>query len=378
MPERKQENLQNIQDDLEGQELSYLQDWQLGVQPVVCPNCDWAYLIPSELSINQCPHCFQAQLNPISEGTSELTYIYPPEKILPFEVDLNRIRSKLGTFSKGVWFAPSDLKAASLAARLQKVFYPVWLVDVGVKGAWQAEVGYDYEVVSHRERYSDRQGGWVSQEVEETRIRWEPRVGKISRKYENIPAPAIEDEIELRKRLGTYDSNSAQTFQPGLLKDSSVRLPNRSPEDAWPAAVPGVLSAASEECRIAASADHIRQFQWTPEYDQEQWTLMLLPMYTSYYLDDENKPRRVFINAQTGNLSGTRLSSMKRARRTSLVILAIAGVVFGFSALLSAVSLLLPVLLVSGGIGFVLAVFIALLAVIPVGLAWYFNRFSQA
>ena len=189
-----------------------------------------------------------------------------------------------------------------------------------------------------------------------------------------MPAPALEEEIQIRKRLGTYDAKATKSYESGVISEAFVRLPDRNPEDAWPSAVPALQSAAAEECRQATAADHIRQFRWSPDYVKRNWTLMLLPMYTTYYLDDENHPKVILIHGQSGRVSGERRASMKRAQRTSLIFLIVALVIFVIGLLVAAASLVSPNLLVYGGIGILLALFIALSAVVPVGMAWSFNR----
>jgi len=54
---------------------------------------------------------------------------------------------------------------------------------------------FNYEVVSHQERFSQNQGGWNSQEVTETRVRWELRRGRLDRVYSNNPIAALEGKI---------------------------------------------------------------------------------------------------------------------------------------------------------------------------------------
>lgn len=349
-------------------------EWNLDLQAAVCEHCDWAYLFPKGNAPQRCPHCFQPRLVNLNQQIEELPYTYPPELVVPFGVSTTVLERNLMDFAKGIWFAPPDLKPSNLIARLQRVYLPMWLVDSDVQALWQAEAGFNYEVVSHQERFDQNRAGWVSREIEETRIRWEPRAGKLTRSYQNIPAPALEEDIQLRRRLGTYDSKSAQPYQSGVISEAFVRLPDRDPEDAWPSAVPSIQSAAAEECRQAAAADHIRQFRWTPDDVKRNWTLMLLPVFTTYYLDDESQPKVILVQGQSGRVSGERRASMKRAQRTSLIFLVVALAVFVVGLLVAAASLLSPDLLVYGGIGLLVALFVALLAVVPVGMVWSFNR----
>ena len=43
----------------------------------------------------------------------------------------------------------------------------------------------------------------------ETRVRWEPRVGRLNRAYENVAAPALDDHRALMARLGNLNLSSA-------------------------------------------------------------------------------------------------------------------------------------------------------------------------
>jgi hypothetical protein len=350
--------------------------WQVELQAAVCERCDWYYLIHSS-PLSQpprCPHCFRAPLTLLPENGLRWPHRAPPELVIPFTATQQTIASRIQEFGKGMWFSPADLTPVNLASRLARVYLPMWLVDAEVQAFWQAEAGFDYQVRSHREQYNDRRDGWHSQEVTETRQRWEPRAGRLTRSYANLSAPALEAHQRILAQLGEYAPERAQPYHPEFLQASFVRLPDRSPRDAWPAAELAVQRAAAEEVRQACGADQIRQFRWTAEYPARNWTLLLLPALMSYYLDDERKPQPVWINGQTGRISGQRRASLKRARGISLVFLGLAGLLFFLSLLLIAAGLVLAPLLVLGGIGIVFAIAVALAAVVPVAMVWQMNR----
>jgi hypothetical protein len=266
------------------------------------------------------------------------------------------------------------LTPEKLVARLKSVYLPVWLVDLDVHARWQAEAGFNYQVVSHQDKYDQNRGGWTSQQVTEGRVRWEPRLGSLDREYHNHPAPALEEDLQLKRCLGSIDFNASLAYQNDAVRQSFIRLPNRSTQDAWAEVVPSVQKIAADECRQASGADAIRSFAWTPEFSNQNWTLLLLPMYTTYYQDDQGQPQSVLINGQTGELCGARRASPHRANRAALGILGIAGVLFILSLALAAASILVAPLLVIGGIGLMLSAFIALAAVIPVAMVWHYNR----
>lgn len=358
-------------------------EWGFSPVHATCPACGWGFLLPQEALPGgdrslRCPHCFAADLSTHIEADNDLSdnlpYLSPPELVLPFSLSAESLAQKIAVFAQGIPFAPRDLNAQVLSSRMKRVLLPQWLVDASVQAAWQAEVGFNYEVVSHQDRYSDSAGGWRSQEVKETRIRWEPRLGQLDRSYPNLIAPALGTEARLRGALGEFDLAQAQPYESQVGRTSFIRLPDRSPEDAWPDVLPGLQAAAARQCQQACQADHQRDFRWQPEFTGRNWTLLLRPVYTTYYLDDENKPQAVMINGQTGQTIGMRRSSMKRAQRTALLILGIAVVIFIISGLLALAGIALPPLLPLGGVGILIAIVVALGAIIPIGLVWQFNQ----
>ena len=102
--------------------------------------------------------------------------------------------------------------------------------------------------------------------------------------------------------------------------------------------------------------------------------MLLLTVYTSFYLDDENKPQRVLVHGRTGKMSGLRRASMQRGQRTSMILLGVAVLVFLLSLVLAGLSLLAPPLLAVGVLGFVAALLFGLGAIGPVATVWWFNR----
>ena len=349
-------------------------NWLAELQSAVCEQCDWRYLAPPGSLPTLCPHCFQASLTALTEGTDALADIQPPELYLPFTVAGDRLTQAIDAFAGGIWFAPADLNPQNLKARLQRVYLPMWLVDSEVEAIWQAETGFNYQVVSHQDSFDQNRAGWVSREVTETRIRWEPRAGRLQRPYQNIVAPALEEHYRLSQQLGRYELKQARPYQPGAVANSFVRLPNRPPAGAWPEAVPPIRTAAAEECRQACRADHLREFRWSASYANRNWTLLLLPMYVTYYLDDEEHYQPVLIHGQSGRLQAPRRASMRRARQVAFIILAVAGTMFLLSLIAAAAGLVAPPLLVLGVIGLVIALALGLLAIAPIVIAWQFNR----
>jgi hypothetical protein len=352
--------------------------WGTGLTQLVCERCDWTFLASASSIGKSCPHCHRAALTALenagAEQTASTTGLPSPELVIPFNLTPGVLESSIQSFAKEIPFAPDDLTAPQLRSRLQAVYLPMWLVDSEVQATWQAEAGFNYEVVSHQEKYEENRGGWSTRQVNETKTRWEPRLGRLQRSYQNISAPALEEHRQLQAQLGPFELSHAQPYQLEAIQSALLRLPDRATQDAWTDAKPAFQEAAVEECRLAACADYLRHFSWQAEFQKQNWTLLLLPVYSTYYLDDENRPQPVLLHGQSGKISGLRRASSKRAQRTTITLLVIAAVLFLISLAVTTAAIFLPPALAIGVLGIVAALLVGLGGLIPLATVWWFNR----
>ncbi len=355
--------------------------WGEDLQAAICERCNWRYLLPAVLTLSStgmplCPHCFRARLTAVPENLSEAPYPYPPELVAPFAITDPSLEETVRQFARGIPYAPKDLNFAAMRSRLTPIYLPSWLVDGKVDAFWKAEAGFNYEVVSHQEHYSDSgyRGEWQTKELREGRIRWEARVGKLEREYQNVEAPALEETAALRQAIGDFNLTKAEAYQPAHLMKAWVRLPDRSTQDAWSEASATFQKRAAGECQSACDSDHLRMFKWKAEFNRLNWTLMLLPVYTTFYLDDENKPQAVLIHGQSGHVTGQRRASMQRAKRTSLIFFIIGLVVALLGLAMGLFSAAMPPLAPLSILAFVVGLPLILAALVPIGIAWDFNR----
>ncbi|RPI28031.1 MAG: TFIIB-type zinc ribbon-containing protein, partial [Chloroflexota bacterium] len=279
--------------------------WGVAFQPAGCPACKQVFLIdPARLGL-VCPACGQSKL----EAQPALLRCETPELLAPFRVQRAAMAAALNAFVKDVWLRPVDFSPESLMQRLTPVYWPMWLVDSDVHGDWQGEAGYDYQVKSSRESY--RSGQWQSDEVVETRVRWEPRLGQLRRHYDNISVPALSEHDALIRETGSYALDQAAAYKPDLVGQAALRVPDLQPTAAWPQAQSRLNRAASEDCARASGAQHTRNFTIQAQYEGLHWSQLMLPLYVSYYTDDQGQRRLVYINGQSGKVGGLRLASQR-------------------------------------------------------------------
>jgi hypothetical protein len=246
----------------------------------------------------------------------------------------------------------------------------MWLVDGRVVGAWQARMGFDYQVESSQERFQEDRG-WQTQRLIETRVRWEPRAGWIDRDFENLAVAALEEQSETRitARLGAYQFDRSLPYSPKFVTDSLVLIPTLLPEAAWPLARAAFDKSAAQDCQTAAGAQHSDEFDLALAYRDLNWTRLLLPAWATYYEDDAGNRIPVWVHGQSGQIEGGRRASLRKAWRVAggMALAALFSLFLGGGLVLlkfEAVAMLFMM------VGF----FLLLLAILPVAWAWQYNQ----
>lgn len=345
--------------------------WGLARKPAGCPRCQRVFLIQPGNGTPLCPICRDGTL----ENQPARLRLSEPERILPFRTSTAHLPAIYSGFSSSIWIKPEDLKPEILLQRTQSLFWPLWLVDCDVVGQWQMEAGFDYQVESTKENYNN--GQWVSRKQIENRIRWEPRVGEVDTHVDNVPVPALEEHQKRQEMTGIYPMDKAQNYDPAAVGESIIEVPDLPPNEAWPFALPEVNRSLASLVTRAASAQHQRNFAIKANYQHQHWTQFLLPMYTTYYLDDDGNPQVLVINGVTGEIHGLRLASQKRGLKIAGILAAVAGgllltAMIGF--LLAAI--FPPASLFAGLLG-ILGLGAGIVAIIPAVWPAQWNRNQQ-
>ena len=345
--------------------------WGLPRQPAGCPQCGRAYLVEAAHLGQACPGCATGRLEPQPVRLRP----EPPELLVPFQQSPSDLRPIFDRFVKPVWLRPDEFNTHTLLQRLTPVNWPMWLVDGDLSGSWQAEMGYDYQVKSSQESYA--QGGWKSRELIETRIRWEPRLGQLTRHYDNAAVPALNETDSITARIGATQARQAVPYRPAELGQAAIRIPDQHPENAWPQAQAALHQAAAEECRQAAHAQHLRSYAIHAAYANLHWTQLLQPMYATYYLDDQGRPQIVLVNGQSGQIGGPRRASQRKGCLWSAIGLGLSAFLLFIYLLLVLAGRSMPGLSSLAVLTLCMALGAGVLAIVPAAWPWQWNRSQQ-
>lgn len=342
--------------------------WKRPLKPAGCSSCGQVYLIEERHRQQVCPCCAAGKL----DTQPAFVRLEPPELVIPFAKQKTDLAPLLTQFQQGLWLRCDDFHTDMLLHRVVPVYWPMWLVDSEVAGSWEAEVGFDYEVQSSQESYDG--GSWHSQDVIETRIRWEPRVGHIVRQYDNIAVPGVSDHEDVIAMIGSYDETRAISYDPSYLNGVLLRVPDIQPDHAWSLAQTNVARVAADECRHAADAEHIQSFALRAVYEQVYWTQRLHPMYATYYTDDTGTTHPIYINGTTGAIGGVRLASQRKGWLWAGRIAVVALVLFLIGVVFFLLKSLVPAIESIGAFLIMLSSWVLVAASVPALWPWFWNR----
>lgn len=298
--------------------------WDDGLLLASCNNCGISLMQPADMMSQSCVHCGAVMIEQIDPEVDRPPHLAPPELVLSLKQERKHAGYEIKKWVSKFYFPPADLVTEKLNQRLRLVYVPAWLMDTTLETSWMADAGFDYDVVSSREKL--RGSSWSTEQVTRTKKDWEGRAGKLTLHYDNLPADAIEDElhfwnlVQLRKS-GDRFVQAAAPYAQREAEPAAFVLPSRIPADAVNDMLPVLMERAKSDVQAACRADQVRNFNWAPKIEEQNWTQMLIPVWSTWYLDEDDRTRMVFLNGVTGHGWGEKIPSMKRTWQVGLYFL---------------------------------------------------------
>lgn len=249
-----------------------------------------------------------------------------PGAVLPFQIDQKKAYQIFQKWVQGLWWAPNNLKKASLDPQNTKGLYaPYWTFDAQLFATYTGQRGEYYYVTKTVGSGKNRRT------VTERRTRWYPASGSISGFIDDTLIKASE------QRSGTIPKKVAR-WNLSLLKPfNSSYLAGFVTEKYTIPLSKGHLASQKEAEKIAdrwarrdIGGDTQRVSSINMKLSEETFKHILLPAYISAYKYN-GKVYRFFVNGQSGTLSGERPYSFWKIFFFVVMILAIVGIIVFFA-----------------------------------------------
>ncbi len=267
-------------------------------------------------------HCVYCGMPLILQEVKKEDWIVPGA-VLPFQIDQKQSFHTFKKWVSALWWAPTNLKKASLDPQFTKGLYlPYWTFDAQLAANYTGQRGeYYYETQTYR----DSKGKSKTRQVRKTR--WYPASGNVSGFVDDTLIQASKQRAgRIPSTIARWDLKKLQPFDSGFLGGfvtEKYTIPLKE----------GHVSLKEKANQIATSwavtdigGDTQRVTDIEVRLSQETFKHILLPVYVSSYRFN-GKKYNFFVNGETGALSGKRPYSFWKIFFAILGVLIILGVI---------------------------------------------------
>jgi Zn finger protein HypA/HybF involved in hydrogenase expression len=307
------------------------QGWGVERRELSCDNCGASLTLPENVITATCPFCASNKVNVRTASAEQLR----PRFLVPFKIQPEEIRQRaLAWLGKG-WFHPSELSTTAVVERLSGVYLPFWTFDAVITASWKAQVGHE----RHVRYYDSGSKSWKTRTVIDWK--WEDGQVKVTIDDQVISGSSRLSRLILN-RLAPFNLNELVAYTPDYLAGWQAQAYDVTLPQAWEEGKASMRESAKQACYTDIHSSHVRNFSMTADFGQEVWRYILLPVYLTAYRF-ENKVYQVMANGQTAVVAGQKPVAWWKVW-LAVAALLLPGLAVGLVGL---------VLLLAGGLGFI-------------------------
>ena len=291
---------------------------------VKCHNCGATSTLDPHVTSSNCPYCSTALV--IEELHEEL--LIKPKALLPFHLDKEAAKSRFKKWVGKLWFAPNDLKKASLNFdHFKGIYIPYWTYDTDTYTKYTGQRGIHYYVT---ETYTTTENGKsVTKTRQVQKTRWYPAFGDVSKFFDDVLVTATTSLPEKYiYKLEPWDLENLVPFEKSYLSGFVTEKYQIDLESGFDIAKNIMDPKIRTLIRRDIGGDVQRIISTKTRYNDITFKHLLLPVYVSAYRY-KNKLYQFLVNGRTGEVQGQRPYSWIKITLVILVVIAIiAAIVF--------------------------------------------------
>jgi len=286
-----------------------IQDDSLQMSTFKCNGCGAEVQVPATITATDCPYCGAKYVL-----SSKQEKIITPDGVIPFKIQGADVKDIFMKWIKGRMMAPGKLKKMYESGGLKGIYIPYWTFDADVRCFYTADGGNDVKVEKR-----DSQGNKYTT----TEIRWTSTSGTIFRQFDDITICATKTikkkDIEAIEPFDTI--NLLEPYSPKFFSGFMAEHYTYPMIDAHKDAVKIMQSYMHKEAEkdVLKRYDHVRATIIHPEYRNETYKHVMVPIYMMHY-DYQGKKYDVYINGVTGKIKG---KYPKSAMKITAIVIAI-------------------------------------------------------
>ncbi len=268
---------------------------------VKCHNCGATSSLETHVTSASCPYCSTSLV--IEECKEES--IIQPKALLPFHLDKETAKGRFKKWVSKLWFAPGDLKKASLNFdHFKGIYIPYWTYDSDTFTRYTGQRGVHYYVT---ESYTTTENGkTVTRTRQVQKTRWYPASGSVSEFFDDVLVTATESlPRKYIYKLEPWDLENLVPFEKSYLSGFITEKYQIDLENGFEIAKDIMEPQIKALIRRDIGGDVQRIISKRTNYDDITFKHLLLPVYVSAYRY-KDKLYQFLVNGRTGEVQGQR------------------------------------------------------------------------
>lgn len=289
---------------------------------VKCESCGASSSLEPNITSASCPYC----ATPLIVEQAKDEEIILPKAILPFNFDKETAKGEFKKWVKKLWFAPGQLKKATLNFdHFKGIYIPYWTYDSDTFTKYTGQRGDHYYVTETYNTTVDGKSVTRTRQVQKTR--WSPAWGNVSNFFDDVLVVGSHSLPEKYiYKLEPWDLNNLVPFDKSYLSGFITEKYQIDLGDGFEKAKEIIDPQIRSLIRRDIGGDVQRIISMNTNYDDITFKHLLLPVFVSAY-KYKDKVYQFLVNGRTGEVQGQRPYSWIKITLAVLLGIAIIALV---------------------------------------------------
>jgi DNA-directed RNA polymerase subunit RPC12/RpoP len=299
---------------------------QLSEIYIKCDTCGASSTFEPSITAAKCPYC----TSPLILEHAKEEKVIQPKSLLPFKLDKNGAKNEFKKWVKKLWFAPNDLKKATLNFdQFKGIYIPYWTFDTDTNSQYIGQRG-DYYYVT--QSYTTTENGKTVTKTRQVRkTRWRMVSGQVHRFFDDILTVATKSLPEKYiYKLEPWDLENLVPFDKSYLSGFISEKYQIELGEGFEIAKDIAEQEIRQLVRMDIGGDEQRITTLNTQYKDITFKHLLLPVYVSAY-KFKNKVYQFLVNGRTGEVQGQRPYSWIKITLAVIAALIVIAVIVYFA-----------------------------------------------
>jgi DNA-directed RNA polymerase subunit RPC12/RpoP len=292
---------------------------------VKCQNCGASSTLEPNVTSANCPYCS----SPLIVEQAQDEHVILPKSLLPFKLEKQQAKGGFKKWVNKLWFAPNDLKKASLSFdHFKGIYIPYWTYDTDTYSNYMGQRGVHYYVT---ESYTTTENGKSVTKTRQVRkTRWHHVSGRVHQFFDDILTVATRSlPQKYIYKLEPWDLENLVPFDKSYLSGFITEKYQIDLAEGFDIAKTIAEPEIRQSVRRDIGGDEQRIISLNTSYKDITFKHLLLPVFVCAYLF-KGKLYQFLVNGRTGEVQGERpYSWIKIVLAVMVALIVIGAIIYG-------------------------------------------------